>query len=196
MKLAAIVLGLMLAGAARAQTYLVQPDVPTAQTRSAALWQQVQCQPQPTCDAAQITKRLLQVQPLIDGTATLVVPAGANLAALATNQVTAGVAALTPAEQAAVTPLTNDTRLPWLVAFAAFEARLTAVNPTAITSLTGANAVSALGLAWTAIKATAVTNLQSTQVATLMAAMETAGIITRQQAAVIITPVAVAVVPQ
>jgi hypothetical protein len=51
--------------------YLVENSRTAAQARSAELWQMVQCQPQPACDP--ITKYMLDVVSLADGSGALVV---------------------------------------------------------------------------------------------------------------------------
>ena len=56
--------------------YATFPDLPTAQAISAAAWAAVQCQPQPTCDSAQVTKYVYPVIGLTNSTYAVVIHSG------------------------------------------------------------------------------------------------------------------------
>jgi hypothetical protein len=188
MQLKIIAVFALLISPAAAQTYLVEPDLPTAQARSAALWQSVECQPQPQCDAAQITKYLLPVQPLTDGTAAVVVPAGAAPGALFVRG--DGVtASLTAPEQAALaTAATLLTKLPWILTLPQVQARLTAGQIAALNAATDTK----ISTEWAAVKKLATVDLTDPQVNTMVTWAVNDGILTQAQANALLAWVAVA----
>lgn len=179
---------MVLAVPAWAQTYLPQPDLKTAQDRSAALWQAVQCQPQPSCDVQQVTKYLLPVQPMTDGTAAIMVPDGIVGGVVSSNKAGRSAVLTAPEQAAIVTKDTLGTKLPWVITLGDFQKRLTAPQLAAM----DASVDPAVATPWTALKKGATVDLTDSTVAAMVKAMTADAIVTPDQAQTLLAPVAVA----
>ena len=173
-------LALLSAGPAGAQSYLVQPNAASCLSRS-----QAQCTAL-HCDGTQ-TKYWWPCQTLTDGTVAVVVePTGPFGQSVTVNGATAG---LTVGEVATLlSQATLGTKLPWVISEAAFAARFTPVQISAI----NASVDSIVAPSWTAVKAAATTDLTSVGVTTLVNRLVTLGLIPASQVQTILAPIAVA----
>lgn len=124
------------------------------------------------------------VQALTDGTAAVVLLPGDNMPALG----------FTSTEQASVKAETDlGAKLPWIVTQAAFQARLTAAQISALNSTT----IPSLSAEWAAIKAAPTVSLRDPATRAFVSAARAAGILANRdvQAVLEATPVASVVPP-
>lgn len=155
-------------GTAEAQSYLPEATKSAAQTRS-----QQECTNR-GCDGVQ-TVYWWDVQPLTDGTATIVIAPSGDF----------GGSTLTAPEQASLTTANAlGTKLPTRISQINFQARFTAAQLVAMNASTDP----AIVTPWTTIKAAAVVDLTGAAVQAVLTAAVLDGIIPSAQA--ILQPVA------
>lgn len=193
MRLFVLVL-LLVASPAFAQSYLVQPSLAQCLTRSAQ-----QCTAL-GCDGT-LTKYWWQCQVLTSaapsainggGTTALVIQPSGPFGVTTSNNVSAGTVGLSTTEQSNLaTAATMNTLLPWVVTVAAFKARFTPIQISAIGSSSDTNVTTP----WNNLGAAATVNLQSDTIQNMVSAMAGDGLITQQNALTILASAAVVASP-
>lgn len=176
---------LLLSSMASAQQYLPQTSAAAAATRSQQMCAAAKCD-------GQFTKYWWPVQPLTDGTASIVIIPGTSFDQMWDRMGACATCALTPAEKSAVVPASSlGTKLPWVLTSAAFQARFT---PPQI-SAANASVDTKVSTEWATVKSAMTVNLTDPAVVAMTNAMVQDGIITAANQNTILTPVTVAAVP-
>lgn len=166
--------------------YATFPDLATARSLTAQGWQTIQCQPQPACDAAQITKYLYPVIGLTDGRYAIVIRSGDVFQGEIVT-VNGRTFALTAGQIAALsTRAQMGTLLGDIIPIAVANSRITAPQLSAINTYNNTHA--AAKTRWNLLISGPI-DLQGTLIWTAMTEYQTAGILTAEDVQKITLPV-------